>query len=63
MFGFMQHNHDYGNYIQSLDTLLPPLIVACVLPSYSRFFLPIAGAILPSARKAAKSLGLIVKAA
>ncbi|KAH8591216.1 cytochrome P450 oxidoreductase [Bisporella sp. PMI_857] len=62
MFGFMKNRHDYGGFIESLDVLLPPLIVACVLPSYARFFLPIAGEVLPSARSALQCLQNIVTA-
>jgi hypothetical protein len=35
-FGFMKNEHDFSNYIKSLDTLLPGIALSCVLPSYLR---------------------------
>lgn len=61
MFGFMRDEHDYGAYIHSLDTLLPPLVAACVLPSYVRpAIFAVAKNLIPSARKAFVSLDHIV---
>ncbi|KAL3446982.1 cytochrome P450 [Aspergillus insuetus] len=35
-FGFMRDEHDFGNYIFSLDTLLPTTALLCVLPAFLR---------------------------
>lgn len=50
-FGFMKDEHDYGGYISSLDTLLPGISLACVLPSYMRKVQEFAGLLLPSVRE------------
>ncbi|KAK5373387.1 hypothetical protein LTS13_005585 [Exophiala xenobiotica] len=50
-FGFMRDEHDYGRYIESLDTLLPGIALSCVLPSYVRSFHSILGLLFPTIRK------------
>jgi hypothetical protein len=50
-FGFMRDEHDYGNYIQSLDTLIPGIALSCVLPSYLRPFHSSIGMLFPTIRK------------
>jgi hypothetical protein len=64
MFGFMQNSHDHGNYIESLDNLIPPMCVAAVGPSYLRGFLltglPMVSA---KAKKAMSAIGHISTAA
>lgn len=50
-FGFMRDEHDYGRYIESLDTLLPGIALSCVLPSYLRPFHSTLGLLFPTIRK------------
>lgn len=50
-FGFMRDEHDYGQYIESLDTLLPGIALSCVLPSYLRPFHSTLGLLFPTIRK------------
>jgi hypothetical protein len=61
-FGFLENSHDYGNYIQSLDILLPAVATACVLPSYVRP-LQILGHLFPPLRRALVCYNNIVVAA
>lgn len=61
-FGFMKNRHDYGHYIESLDTLLPAVAVACVLPSYVRP-LQVLGHLLPPMHRALQCYNNIVAAA
>ncbi|KAJ9646253.1 hypothetical protein H2204_000916 [Knufia peltigerae] len=49
-FGFMRDEHDYGRYIQSLDTLLPGIALSCVLPAWLRPFHSTIGMIFPTIR-------------
>ena len=63
MFGFMRDRKDFGNYIQSLDLLLPIINAACVLPSYVRPVFLIMGAVIPRVFKALICLRNIEKAA
>lgn len=62
MFGFMKERQDRSGFLEASDILLPPLVVACVLPAYTRFFLPLFGSILSSARKAQKDVQVILNA-
>jgi len=50
-FGFMRNEHDYGHYIESLDTLLPGIALPCVLPSYLRPLHSTLGLLFPTIRK------------
>ncbi|KAF4464320.1 pisatin demethylase, partial [Fusarium albosuccineum] len=63
MFGFMKDRHDYGNYIKSLDTLLPILTAASVVPTYLRTPFFLGGAVVPGIFKALKSVKAIEIAA
>ena len=47
----MHDEHDYGNYIKTLDTLLPGIALSCVLPSYLRKVHGLVGLLLPSIRE------------
>lgn len=47
----MRDEHDYGHYIESLDTLLPGIALSCVLPSYIRLLHSTIGLLLPTIRK------------
>ncbi|KAJ5768724.1 hypothetical protein N7520_003283 [Penicillium odoratum] len=49
-FGFMQDEHDYGGYIENLDTLLPVIAQSCVLPAYLRYFHSSIGMLFPTIR-------------
>lgn len=63
MFGFLQHSHDHGDYIKSLETLMPVLCTSAVASSYCRPFI-LGTAILSSkVRNALKSIDLISDAA
>lgn len=50
-FGFMRDEHDYGRYIEALDTLLPGIALSCVLPAYLRPFHSTIGLLFPTIRK------------
>ena len=62
-FGFMEDRHDYGQYIQALDTLMPPMVVASTSASYARPFILGSAILIPAARSAIKALNLIATAA
>ncbi|KAL4948676.1 cytochrome P450 [Aspergillus filifer] len=53
-FGFMCEEHDFGDYIQSLDTLTPAISVVCVLPALLRPFQPVLGFLSSNIRNAFK---------
>ena len=53
-FGFMRDEHDYGRYIECLDTLLPGIAVSCVLPAYIRPFNSSIGMLFPTIRSSIK---------
>ncbi|KAL4919165.1 cytochrome P450 [Aspergillus aurantiobrunneus] len=53
-FGFMRDEHDFGNYILSLDTLMPSITVMCVLPAFLRALQPLLGLPFPSFCSAVK---------
>lgn len=59
MFGFMKDRDDHQGYISSLETLLPILCIASVLPSYARTPLILSGFLIPSVRAALKSFDKI----
>lgn len=63
MFGFMKDKHDYNGYIQSLDSLLPVLTTASVMPSYARPLFLLGGAMMPKISKALKSIKEMEQAA
>lgn len=46
----MSGEHDFDNYIRSLDTLLPGIAISCVLPPYLRYLQPLIGPLIPSIR-------------
>ncbi|KAL4936311.1 hypothetical protein BDV06DRAFT_233532 [Aspergillus oleicola] len=51
-FGFMRDEHDFDNYILSLDTLTPTTSVICVLPALLRSVQPVLGLISTKIRRA-----------
>ena len=52
----MADEHDYGRYIQSVDTALTGLAFSGVLPSYLRQIYAASGLLLPSIRHSIKGL-------
>lgn len=50
----MRDEHDYGHYIESLDTLLPGIALSCVLPSYLRPLHASMGMLIPTVRNSIK---------
>lgn len=58
----MRDEHDYSQYIQSLDTLLPGLTISCILPSYVRIFHSVFGLLVPAVRKSIRGFDEIRKA-
>lgn len=62
MFGFMRRRCDIRDYIASLDTLLPALCTASVMPAYARAPFLASGLLLSSVRKALKALKNIEEA-
>lgn len=61
-FGFLKNSHDYENYIDSLDALLPALSTICVLPAYVRP-LQVFGSLVPQIKKGKTCYDKIVLAA
>ncbi|OAQ60423.1 cytochrome P450 oxidoreductase [Pochonia chlamydosporia 170] len=61
-FGFMETRSDYEGYIESLDTLMPAVAAASVLPSYVRPF-QVLGHLFPQVHKALVCYDNIVIAA
>ena len=62
-FEFMQDRCDFGTYIESMDSLLPPMTVASVSPTYMRPFIFPTALVFPAVRKAIEGLKNIQKAA
>jgi hypothetical protein len=62
MFGFMKNAHDYGGYIHALDSIVPFIVISCVMPTYMRTMFFISGAMIPWVSKALKALKHIEKA-
>lgn len=63
MFGFMQHSHDHGSYIGSLDALLPILATAAASGPVTRFFVLGSSMISSATRKALEALDALPNAA
>lgn len=63
MFGFMKYARDYKVYISALDSLIPSMAVALVMPSYLRPLFMLSGTLLPTVRKALRALKYIEKEA
>ncbi|KAL2864115.1 cytochrome P450 [Aspergillus lucknowensis] len=61
-FGFMRDEHDFGNYILSLDTMMPTTTLLCVLPVFLRYFQVFLGLLFPSIRKAVEGFNEIRRA-
>ncbi|KAH8812835.1 cytochrome P450 [Xylogone sp. PMI_703] len=58
-FGFMKDEHDYEGYIKALDTLLPGVALAGVLPSYIRGFHQLISLLVPSIREGVRDFDKI----
>jgi cytochrome P450 len=63
MFGFLEKREDHGNFIRSLETLLPLIVTGAVAPAYARPFIMGSGIFVPAALRAIKALGNIRNAA
>lgn len=63
MFGFMQHSHDHGDYIEALDALMPTICVSAVSASYARPFIMASSLLIPGVRKGLKAIDHIAAAA
>ncbi|KIY01582.1 uncharacterized protein Z520_03134 [Fonsecaea multimorphosa CBS 102226] len=63
MFGFMENASDYGNYITSLDTLMPVLCLSGIAPAYTRPFILGSAIFSSNVRKALKAIDHIAAAA
>lgn len=63
MFGFMENSHDYGNYIESLDTLMPVICLSGIAPTYVRPLILISAIFSAGVRKALKAIDHIAAAA
>lgn len=63
MFGFLETSDDYEGYIGALDTLLPIMTVASVIPTYFRSILFASGVFFSSIRSALAAMGKIENAA
>ncbi|KAL5337428.1 cytochrome P450 [Aspergillus crustosus] len=51
-FGIMRDEHDFGNYIGTLDTMLSAITLISVLPTSLRIFQPVLGFLAPRMRRA-----------
>jgi hypothetical protein len=63
MFGFLQHSHDHGAFIASLDALMPVLCMSAIAPSYLRPIIMTSAIVVPSVLRAVKAIDGIRKAA
>lgn len=63
MFGFMEHRHDHGRYIASLDLLLPFLSLTSVIPSWLRPMVAMSAFMSSNIRRAFEAIGTIAGAA
>lgn len=50
----MQNEHDFDNYIHTLETLIPGITLFCILPPYLRRIQPLVGALSPRLRAATR---------
>lgn len=55
MFGFLEHSHDQGGWIASLDLLMPFICVSGVAPLVLRPLILASSVFIPAARKALKA--------
>lgn len=47
----MKGEHDFNNYIMTLDSLLPGIALSAVLPAWIRYWNQLVGLLLPSIRE------------
>lgn len=59
----MEKNHDHGNWIESLDLLMPFLCMTSVAPSYMRPLILSSALVVPGSIKALKAVDTIGAAA
>jgi hypothetical protein len=55
MFGFLKNKGDYQRYLASLETLIPIIVIASVIPNYLRPVFFGSGVLFSSVRKALRS--------
>jgi hypothetical protein len=63
MFGFMENAHDHGNYIASLDTLMPVVCLNGIAPAYTRPFILGSSIFSANVRRGLKAIDHIAAAA
>ncbi|KAI0875612.1 cytochrome P450 oxidoreductase [Hypoxylon argillaceum] len=59
MFGFMEKSHDHGDWIRSLDLLMPFLCMTSVAPSYMRPLILSSALVVPGSIAALKAVDTI----
>jgi hypothetical protein len=63
MFGFLEHSEDHGNFIASMESLLPFICISAVAPTYMRALIVASGIFLPAVWKALKAMDGLRRAA
>lgn len=63
MFGNLEHSEDHGNYMASMETLLPLICISAVAPSYLRPVIMASALVLPATYSAVRALNDLRKAA
>ncbi len=63
MFGFLEKGEDHGNWIQSLDLLMPFLCLTAVAPSYIRGLILASAVVVPGSLAALKAIDNIATSA
>lgn len=63
MFGFMENSHDHGEWIHSLELLLPFLCVTAVAPTYIRPLILGSSLVVPGSMRAMKAINNIGESA
>jgi len=63
MFGFLEHSTDHGDFIASLDALMPVIVIAAVAPTYVRPLVQASAIVIPGALKAVEALDGIARSA
>ncbi|PWY66489.1 cytochrome P450 monooxygenase [Aspergillus sclerotioniger CBS 115572] len=63
MLGFLENRHDYLGYIKSIDTMIPIMAVAGVMPTYIRSVFMFGGLLFSRMREALSALSTLTQAA
>jgi hypothetical protein len=63
MFGFLEHSKDHGDFIASLDAIMPVMTMAAIAPTYLRPFVMASFLFMPAAMKAGSSFKRFAKVA